>query len=151
VKRLERWGLRVGCLLAALTGVGNGALRYFGQRQGEFGLEPHPWQSPLQHAHVLLVPLLVFALGLAARGHVSGMLQHHVQRGRRSGLWLIAFSAPMVVTGYAVQVAVDAQLRLWLAWAHGISSALFVIVYVVHWLKPKARLTAPRARPEMPA
>lgn len=143
MNRWERWALRVGMLLTGGSGLFYGAVHYFGARRGEFGPEPHPLQGPLQHVHVLLAPLLVFAIGMATRGHASGMLSHRVQLGRRSGLLLLALSAPMVLSGYGIQVAMAASLRTALAWAHGVTSLVFFAAYVLHWLKPRPKTRRP--------
>ena len=137
MKRLERWSLRIGFGLGVVTGVGYGWLRYLGGVQGEFGPEPSPWQPLWQHAHVLAAPVLVFALGLAARGHVTGMLQHRVRRGRLTGLLLVAGAAPLVLGGYAVQVATTAGTRAALGWIHAALGALFTVLYLGHWAKPR--------------
>ena len=47
-------------------------------------------------------------------------------------MWLIV---PMAASGYLLQVSVEETLRQAMAWAHWISSGLFVIVYVIHLLK----------------
>jgi Mn2+/Fe2+ NRAMP family transporter len=135
MKEWERWLLRVGFFAAALTGVAYGALRYFGRVQGEFGWEPHRWEGFLQHAHVVLTPCLVLALGAGLRGHVSGMLRKHVTRGRMSGLVLLGVAAPMVFGGYALQVVTDGDVRRAVAWFHGVASGAFILFYVAHWLK----------------
>ena len=142
MRTFERWSLRIGFVLAGLTGVVYGWLRYLGGVQGEFGPEPSPWQPFWQHAHVLAAPLLLFALGIAVRGHVSGMLGHRVQRGRLSGLTLAGLSVPLVLGGYAVQVVTSSGFRAALGWIHAALGALFVVAYLSHWAKPR---TAPGA------
>jgi hypothetical protein len=139
MKVWEKWGLHLGAALAGVTGVGYGYVRYFCGVQGEFGPEPHPWQGALQHLHVLSVPLLVFALGLAARGHAAGMLQHHVTRGRRTGLALLSLIVPMVFGGYAIQIVTQPSTRAALAWIHGVASLAFVVAYGAHWKKRHLR------------
>jgi hypothetical protein len=137
VKTFERWALRLGFLLTTATGLGYGYLRYFLQRSGDFGREPHPWQSVAQHAHVLAAPLLLFALGVAIRGHVMGMLQHGVTRGRRTGLLMVWLCAPLILGGYAIQVVTAAGLRAWLGWIHAAISVVFVLAFTWHWFKPE--------------
>ena len=137
MKVFERWSLRVGFVLAGLTGGVYGWLRYWGGVQGDFGPEPSPWQPFWQHAHVLAAPLLLFALGIAVRGHVSGMLGHGVRRGRPTGLMLAALGAPMVLGGYAVQVVTAAGVRAALGWIHAAVGALFAVIYLAHWTKPR--------------
>jgi hypothetical protein len=135
MKGWERWLLRGGFFAAALTGVAYGALRYFWRVQGEFGGEPNPWEGALQHAHVVLSPCLVVALGAALRGHASGMLRKRVTRGRISGLALLGVASPMVFGGYALQIVTDGDVRRAAAWFHGVASVAFIAFYVAHWLK----------------
>ena len=137
MRRLERWSLRVGFVLGGLTGVVYGWLRYFGSVKGDFGPEPSPWQPFWQHAHVLAAPVLLFALGVAVRGHVQGMLGRGVRRGRRTGLVLLVVAAPMVLGGYAVQVVTAAGVRNALGWTHAAIGALFTALYAIHWAKPR--------------
>lgn len=141
---LERWGLHAAALLTAGTGVLDGGLRWFGRRMGEFGPEPSPWLGTAQHLHVLAAPLLVFTLGVLVRGHLWTRLRTG-PGGRATGLALAVFIAPMVLSGYAVQVAVDAGWRTALSWCHGISAGLFLLAYAGHVLRT---LLAVRTSPE---
>ena len=129
---LERWSLHIAALLTGITGLLYGWLRYYGQRMGEFGAEAHPLQATLQHLHVLAAPLLVFALGMVVRGHVLPMWRNGRPGGRASGVLLALVLAPMVLSGYAVQVAVEPGWRLTFAWIHGVTSLLFLLAYCVH-------------------
>lgn len=135
MSRLERWGLHVAALLTAATGAADGGLRWFGQRMGEFGPEPHPWLGLAQHLHVLAAPLLVFALGVMVRGHLWARLRGGSGSGRRTGLTLTGLLVPMVFSGYGVQVAVDPAWRTALSWAHGASAGLFLLAYAGHLLR----------------
>lgn len=129
---LERWSLRLGFWLTAATGAGYGWLRYLGVVEGEFGPEPSPWQGTWQHAHVLVAPLLVLALGMAARGHAGGALQARRLRGRRSGLALAVLAGPLVLGGAAVQVVTAAGPRALLGWLHAGAGLLFAAAYLGH-------------------
>lgn len=129
---LERWSLHIAALLTGLTGLLYGWLRYFGQRVGEFGLEPHPLQALLQHLHVIASPLLVFALGMVVRGHVVPMWRSGRAAGRASGIALALILAPMVISGYLVQVVTDPMARVASAWVHGLTSLLFLAGYGTH-------------------
>lgn len=140
--RLDRWALHLAALLAGATGLAYGWLRYFGQRLGEFGPEPHPAQGLLQHLHVLAGPLLVFALGMAIRGHFMPMVRSGRSLGRRSGLLIAAVLLPMVFGGYGAQVATDPAWRKALAWIHGLPALAFLLGLCVHVLR--ARLAARR-------
>lgn len=129
---LERRGLHLATAAAALTGAIYGWLRYFGQRAGDFGPEPSPWQGPFQHLHVLAAPLLLFMLGVVIRGHLLLKLRNGQREGRRTGLVIGLLIAPMVLAGYGIQVATDPGWRLGLAWVHGLASLLFLALYLFH-------------------
>ncbi len=138
---IERWSLHLGALLTGLSGLLYGWLRYYGRVQGEFGMEPHPLQGLVQHLHVLAAPLLLFALGMAVRGHLATKLRTGTREGRGTGLGLAFLILPMVAAGYLVQVATAPGWRLAYAWVHGVASLLFLLAYLVHgvraWLKPR--------------
>lgn len=119
-------------LLTGASGLLYGWLRYYGQHMGEFGVEAHPLQATLQHLHVLAAPLLVFTLGMLVRGHVLPMWRNGKHGGRASGILLALILAPMMLSGYAVQVAVEPSWRLTFAWIHGVTSLLFLLAYGVH-------------------
>ncbi len=129
---LERACLHLSAFLTAGTGLLYGWLRYFGQRPGDFGPEAHPAQALLQHLHVLAAPLLVFTLGILVRGHVQPMLRRDPPVGRTTGLAAVFLVAPMVLSGCLVQVATDPAWRIGWAWAHGITSLLFLTGYAIH-------------------
>jgi hypothetical protein len=127
-----------------VSGLAYGYLRYFAVVAGEFGPQPHPWRAFAQHAHVLTAPALLLALGVALRGHISGMLRHGVTKGRRTGLVLAGLSVPMVFGGFLIQVVTSSATRSVVGWAHSAVSVLFVLLYGVHWAKPRALDGRPR-------
>jgi len=135
--RAERWCLHLCVLGMALTGLAYGWLKYFHQRLGEFGTEPYPAQGWFRHGHIVLGPMLVFTLGLVVRGHVLPALRSPSPRGRLTGLLLAAILAPMVLSGYGVQVFVDPAWRTAMAWVHGISSVVFLLGFGAHLVRRK--------------
>ncbi|WP_243385005.1 hypothetical protein [Geothrix alkalitolerans] len=140
----ERWSLHLAALATAGTGLMDGLLRWFGQRVGEFGPEPHPWLPLAQHLHVVTAPFLLFALGMTVRGHLQARLKKGPE-GRRTGLGSAFLIAPMVLSGYGIQVVTDPAWRTALAWVHGISAGLFLLAYLGHLLLRTKR--APEASP----
>jgi len=131
----ERWCLRLSAAFAILGGTFYGWLRYFAQRAGEFGAEPHPLQGLAQHLHVVTTPFLVFAFGMLFRNHALAMLRTGQPSGLRSGWVMLLSMGPMILSGYGVQVAVDANWRIALAWIHGIASVFFVGGLLIHTLR----------------
>ena len=128
----ERRCLHAATAVAALSGSVYGWFRYFGQRMGDFGPEPSPWQGWWQHAHVLAAPLLLFMLGVAVRGHLMLKLRQGGREGRRTGLALGFVLAPMVLAGFGIQVVTDEKWHVALAWIHGVSASVFTLGYLVH-------------------
>ena len=149
MSRFERWALHLGAWLTGLSGLGYGWLRYFRTVPGEFGPEPHPLQGPLQHAHVLAAPLLLFALGMMVRGHFALKVRVPSREGRRTGWGLALLIGPMVLAGYGVQVATEPAWRTALAWIHGVASLLFLLAYLGHGLRfwLQTRRAGPAALP----
>jgi hypothetical protein len=153
VTPFERWTLRLGALLAVVTGVGLGVVRYLGGVEGEFGPEPSPHLPAWQHAHVLAVPVLVFAIGLAVAGHARGPFERRRRPGFRSGLAVLALSVPLVFGGALIQVVTAAEVRAWVGWIHAGVGGLFALAWLVHWgkrlrLRRSARAAAPAPRDE---
>ena len=138
MSRAERWSLHLAALLVALSGLLYGWLKYFQQKQGEFGAEPFPLQGLAQHLHVFTSPMLVFTLGMLVRGHVLPALRAGTRKGRSTGLLLAAILAPMIVSGYGLQLCVDPGWRAALAWVHGPSSLVFLLAYGAHLLRPRS-------------
>ena len=128
---LERWSLHLAALATAGTGLVDGLLRWFGARPGEFGPEVHPWLATAQHLHVLVTPLLVFTLGMMVRGHMWSRLGKGPE-GRSTGLGLAIVIAPMVLSGYGIQVVSSPVYRTALAWVHSCSTGLFLLAYFGH-------------------
>lgn len=145
MRPFDRLALHLGAVLAGLSGLVYGWLRYFGQVHGEFGPEPHALQALIQHAHVLAAPLLLFALGMAVRGHFTLKLRGGAPEGRRSGWLLALLIVPMVLAGYGVQVATDPAWRVVLAWIHGVASLLFLIAWMGHGIMAWIRARNPQA------
>lgn len=129
--------MHLSALTTILTGLGHGWLKYGHQRMGEFGPEPFWAQGWLLRAHVLVAPLLVFTLGVLVRGHLLPSLQAKQPGGRTTGIALATILAPMILSGYGVQVCVDPTWRTVLAWLHGTFSLLFLVAYGAHWARPR--------------
>ncbi|MGZ5428707.1 MAG: hypothetical protein ACXWFS_06845, partial [Thermoanaerobaculia bacterium] len=97
----------------------------------------HPWQQPLLKLHVLAAPFLVFALGLFFSGHALVRLKAGEDAGRSSGTGLLAFAAPLVLTGPLIQVLTGDAARQWTGWIHAALGVVYVLAYAAHMLKKK--------------
>lgn len=114
----------------------------------EWAVVNHPWQPDVQHLHVLVAPLLVFAVGLMWRTHIQMRLRLQGGFKADSGTLLVLLFAPMVVSGYALQVSADEGWREAWSWLHGLSGGVWTLGYLVHFLRRKARSRALGPSPE---
>lgn len=129
---MSRWEVRLivtATLLVGGTGVVYGWMRYFLEPAEPWDLVNHPLEPHLQHLHILLAPLLVFACGLIWKQHVVGRSHRRRKVGDRLLLWSIV---PMIVTGPLIQVATQATWRrLWIV-AHVASSLVWLGAFGLH-------------------
>lgn len=137
MSRSAAWSVHGSVALAGATGLVYGWMRYLAEPVDEWAIVNHPWEPNMKALHILLVPLLVFACGLLWRTHVWGRIQAGYPHRRRTGILLALLLAPMVVSGYALQVAVDESWRLAWIWLHGVTGCLWVLGYLVHQLRPR--------------
>ena len=134
--RFEAWLVHAAYLLVGGTGLVYAWFRYFAPPADEFSAV-HPWQGAAQHAHVLAAPLLVFALGLVWRSHVWAGFRLGSPGRRRSGLTLLALAAPMIASGYLLQIAVEPDWRrLWIV-VHVVASAIWLAGTLAHQIAPR--------------
>ena len=148
MSRALYWWLLVATGLLAMTGLTYAGMKYLMVGDDPFSAYNHPAQPWMLAAHVLLAPALVLALGWAWGAHAApklageGLRDRRGRRvGARSGLSNLAAGAAMVASGYGLQVTASETLRTALAWSHGISGGLFLILLAVH-----AALALRRAR-----
>lgn len=129
-------------LLVGLTGLVYLWMAWLLPPPDDWAVVNHPWQPHVQHLHVLVAPLLVFAVGLMWRSHV--LLRLRLQGGLRldSGSLLLFLLLPMVVSGYALQVSSAEQWRTAWSWLHVVTGGLWVLGYVVHFLRRRQRAAA---------
>lgn len=136
---LEAWCVRVANLLVISTGLVYAWMRYLLRPSDPFAVVNHPWQPAVQHLHVLVAPLLVFAIGLVWKRHVAMSLRLEVRERHRSGLALALSFAPMAASGYLLQVATgDAWRRVWVV-VHLATSALWLGGFLIHQLGRRRR------------
>lgn len=132
--RASAWLLHLATVLVGGTGLVYAWMRYLAQPDDPFALVNHPWQPALQHLHVLVAPVLVFAVGLVWRGHVWARLRARLADRRRTGVALVALFFPMAVSGYLLQTASgEGWRRAWIV-VHVASSCAWLLAYGVHLL-----------------
>jgi len=133
VSRLERMLVNGSVVLTAATGFVYLVMKYFMTNDDPFSVLNHPWQPHVLALHLLVAPLLIFALGLIMREHVVGWLrEERARRGRASGIYTTLLAAPMIASGYLLQIFTDPEPRRWLAWVHIGCGILFTTLFLVH-------------------
>ena len=124
--------LHLSTALVAASGLALGAMAYLMEPPDEFALANHPLQPHALHAHVLTAPLFVFALGLVWVGHVWARIRSRWRPRRRTGIALASLVAPMIASGYLLQIGLDGSLRFALVVGHVSTSLAFLGTLALH-------------------
>lgn len=124
---LEKWSVWVTSLLTGLTGVGYFWAKYLNEPATEWAVVSHPLEPWFLKAHILVSPLLLLALGMVLLRHVWRHYRSGIRWGRKSGILTFVAVAPMVATGYLIQVLTSAG---WVR-AMAISHIVFGVLYLV--------------------
>lgn len=145
MSRFEAWTTHAATLLVGGTGLVYAWMRYLVHPADPFAVVNHPLQPFVQHLHILVAPLLVFAAGLMWHQHAWAYWRRGVQRHRRSGASLLFTLVPMVVSGYLIQTAVDGGWRRAWVIVHLAASGLWLLGYLAHqvpalWQKRRSYL-----------
>jgi hypothetical protein len=140
VSRAEAALLHAGTWLAAASGAVYFWMKYMMQGSDPFSALHHPWQPQMLALHVLAAPILVFALGLIARGHVvEGYREEKPHPARLSGVATVLPALPMIATGYLIQVVAGPGIRRSLVMTHLLTGGLFALLFAAHvgvgWLR----------------
>ena len=141
--RFEANLLHVANLLVGGSGLVYAWMRYCVVPSEPFAVVNHPAQPTVLHLHVLTAPLLIFASGLIWQAHVWARVRSGYRERRKTGLTLAIGLAPMVLSGYALQVCGSETWRtVWIA-VHLSSSALWTTAFLLHrwrdWFGARAR------------
>ena len=132
MSRAERWIFDIANLLVGGTGIVYAVMEFLMKPADEWAVVNHPWQPQVQHLHVLAAPLLVFVGGLFWKHHVLKRYRDNGSGGRRTGLILAFQFAPMVLSGYLIQISVSENWREVWVWAHLITSGLWIAMVIAH-------------------
>lgn len=155
--RFERWSVWVTTILTAVTGVGYFWAKYLTGPPEGWAVVNHPLEPWFLRAHILVSPLLLFAVGMIVLRHVWRHFRSGLAWGRRSGLLTGLALAPMVLTGYLIQVTTSAGWVRAMAISHIAFGFLYIVGIGLHQIatrrapsggeerRPRSGLGAPRA------
>lgn len=132
MSRAEMILLHVSLALTALTGIVFAVMKYAMKSDDPFSVVNHPMQPAMLAIHVVVAPVAVFALGWAFGNHMWPAFLNRAEKKRPSGVWSMLSAAPMVVSGYLLQVSTAEELRKAMAVAHWVTSAFFVVAFSIH-------------------
>lgn len=130
--RFERWSLLGTAFLTAVTGLVYAWMKYLLEPSGPWAVINHPLQPAVLKLHIVAAPLLLFAIGLVTMRHIWKHWRSGTARGRRSGVGTMLVTAPMVLSGYLVQVVTAVPLLAVIAWAHLATGVAFAVGLAVH-------------------
>lgn len=135
MSRFEKWSVWITSALTLATGVGYLITKYLFSASDPYAVVNHPWQPFFLKTHVLVSPLLLFALGVIAVRHVWKHFVTGVRRSRRTALVTSVSVVPMVLTGYLIQVLVDPGWIRSMAIAHIAFGLLYGVGLAIHtWI-----------------
>lgn len=132
MSRAQTITVYISVALTAVSGILFAVMKYAMTSDDPFAVVNHPLQPWMLAAHVVVAPLAVFAFGWMFSNHIAPGLANRAARSRRSGLSLVSSIAPMIVSGYLLQVTTGDVMRKAFAVTHWISSALFVVAFGMH-------------------
>jgi hypothetical protein len=132
MSRAQLLSLHISIVLTALTGIVFAWMKYLMKSSDPFAVVNHPLQPHMLSAHVVLAPAMTFVLGWTFANHMWPRIVLGDPRRRLTGLSATILIAPMVVSGYLLQISTSDAVRNAMAIAHGVSSAVFVLAYITH-------------------
>jgi len=144
----ERVMVNVSSLVVGLSGVIYAWMKYLTQPQDPYAVVNHPLQPWMLDLHVLAAPVMVFAIGLVIQDHILAQIRKGPGRpGRATGLMALACLAPMIATGYLIQVFVEETARRVCVWVHLATGLIYLAAFVAHLIA--SRRLAARRRAEL--
>lgn len=135
MSRFEKWAVWSTSALTVLTGVGYFVTKYLVASPDPYAVVNHPLQPWFLKTHVVVSPLMLFALGTIAVEHVWKHYVSGVEVSRRSALITALAVIPMVLTGYLIQVLTDEGWVRAMALSHIVFGALYGLGLALHtWI-----------------
>ena len=128
----EKWLVLTSAVVATVTGVVLGWMKYLLEPTDPWAVINHPWEPWVLKAHILAVPVLVFAVGMVAIDHIWKHYRAGVRSGRRSGILTMTVFAPMAVSGYLVQSVTAPLLLTVVVSVHLATGGLFAVGLALH-------------------
>lgn len=134
----ERWALWITAAATTLTGLGYLWPKYFIEPSDPWAVINHPWQPVALKAHIIVAPLFVFVLGAVVLKHAVTLLAAGGAGRRPSGVVLLGFLVPMMLSGYLIQVLTNETAVKVTALIHIGTSLAFTAGLALHAVRERA-------------
>lgn len=118
MNRFQRRLLWWSTALTAASGVVYAWMKHLLEPLNEWAVINHPLQPLVLKLHIVVAPVMVFAVGLVAVNHIWALWRAGLPRGRQTGMWTAAIFGPLVFTGYLIQAVTWPLPLALLAWSH---------------------------------
>lgn len=132
--RTDKLVIHVSNVAVTASGIAYAWMLYLLEPVDEFSILNHPWQDHMRNLHLWFAPLLIFGCAMVWKDHVWERLNTGRKRRRTSGLVMVVCLFPMIFSGYFLQTAVDEMWRDTWLYLHWISSALWLLASLVHFV-----------------
>jgi hypothetical protein len=130
---LEKWLVLGAGGATAITGLVYAWMRYVLEPFDEFAVIHHPWEPFFLKAHILVSPILVFAVGSVAVTHAWRHFRGRIRLGRRTGILTAGIFAPMALSGFTIQTVTSPSWITSALWLHVVASGLFIVGVALHF------------------
>lgn len=135
----ERWALWATSALTGVTGAVLAWMKYVLVPEEPWAVIHDPLQPLVLKLHIIVAPFLVFVLGMFVTRHVWSRYHAKEARGRRTGLVAAVLIAPMILSGYLIQVFTS-EFPLQVAiLIHIGAGSLYVLGLAVHMVLTRQR------------
>jgi hypothetical protein len=116
----------------AVTGLVYVWMKYMLTPADPWAVANHPLQPWVLKAHILVAPVMLFAVGMVWSGHIWRHYSTKLPTGRRTGVTAGAVFLPLVFSGYLIQAVTTSWLLTAVTWLHiglGVTCAVALIMH----------------------
>lgn len=128
----QKWLLWGSSFATAATGVVYWWMDQMLEPVNEWAAINHPLQPWVLKAHIVVAPVLVFAVGVIAVDHIWKHLRSSIRIGRPSGLTMFWVLGPMILSGYLIQAVTHQAWLTALVWIHLATGVVYAVAVVWH-------------------
>ena len=124
-------------LTSLITGILWFCLDRWGETDGEFGPEKHPWIAFLPKIHGASAFAALISMGMIFSAHIP--VGWSAGWSRKSGILMLSDIAIMVLTAWGLYYSGSVELRSMLVWVHLIAGSVFPVTLFIHLRSRKVR------------